>query len=144
MNSILTHAHSGLRWVALILLILAIINAFTSKTYEKKHKMINLFAMVVLHTQLLIGLVQYFGTSSKVQFIEGWMKNPLLRFYGMEHLAGMLIAIIVVTIGHSKSKKGSTPEEKYKPIKLWYVVGLILIVASIPWPFRAALGGEWF
>lgn len=144
MNSILTHAHSGLRWVALILLILAIINAFTSKTYEKKHKMINLFAMVVLHTQLLIGLVQYFGTSSKVQFIEGWMKNPLLRFYGMEHLAGMLIAIIVVTIGHSKSKKGSTPEEKYKPIKLWYVVGLILIVASIPWPFRAALGGQWF
>jgi membrane protein DedA with SNARE-associated domain len=144
MNSILTHAHSGLRWVALILLILAIINAFTSKTHEKKHKMINLFAMVVLHTQLLIGLVQYFGTSSKVQFIEGWMKNPLLRFYGMEHLAGMLIAIIVVTIGHSKSKKGSTPEEKYKPIKLWYVVGLILIVASIPWPFRAALGGEWF
>lgn len=144
MNSILTHAHSGLRWVALILLILAIINAFTSKTYEKKHKMINLFAMVILHTQLLIGLVQYFGTSSKVQFIEGWMKNPLLRFYGMEHLAGMLIAIIVVTIGHSKSKKGSTPEEKYKPIKLWYVVGLILIVASIPWPFRAALGGEWF
>ena len=144
MNSILTHAHSELRWVALILLILAIINAFTSKTYEKKHKMINLFAMVILHTQLLIGLVQYFGTSSKVQFIEGWMKNPLLRFYGMEHLAGMLIAIIVVTIGHSKSKKGSTPEEKYKPIKLWYVVGLILIVASIPWPFRAALGGEWF
>ena len=144
MNSILTHAHSGLRWVALILLILAIINAFTSKTYEKKHKMINLFAMVVLHTQLLIGLVQYFGTSSKVQFIEGWMKNPLLRFYGMEHLAGMLIALIVVTIGHSKSKKGSTPEEKYKPIKLWYVVGLILIVASIPWPFRAALGGQWF
>ena len=144
MNSILTHAHSGLRWVALILLILAIINAFTSKTYEKKHKMINLFAMVILHTQLLIGLVQYFGTSSKVQFIEGWMKNPLLRFYGMEHLAGMLIALIVVTIGHSKSKRGSTPEEKYKPIKLWYVVGLILIVASIPWPFRAALGGEWF
>ena len=83
---------------------------------KKKHKMINLFAMVILHTQLWIGLVQYFGTSSKVQFIEGWMKNPLLRFYGMEHLAGMLIAIIVVTIGHSKSKKGSTPEEKYKLI----------------------------
>jgi len=79
MNSILTHAHSGLRWVALILLLLAIVNAFTSKTYEKKHKLINLFAMVTLHTQLLIGLVQYFVTSQKVQFIDGWMKNPLLR-----------------------------------------------------------------
>jgi NADH:ubiquinone oxidoreductase subunit 2 (subunit N) len=144
MNSILTHAHSGLRWVALILLVLAIVNAFTSKTYEKKHRMINLFAMVLLHTQLLIGLIQYFGTSTKVQFIEGWMKNPLLRFYGMEHILLMIIAIAFVTIGHSKSKKGTTPEEKFKPIKLFYLIGLILILAGIPWPFREALGGGWF
>jgi hypothetical protein len=144
MNSILTHAHSGLRWVALILLLLAITNAFTSKTYEKKHRLINLFAMVTLHTQLLIGLVQYFVTSQKVQFIDGWMKNPLLRFYGMEHILLMIIAIVLVTIGHSKSKKGATPEEKFKPIKLWYVIGLVLILAAIPWPFRAALGGGWF
>jgi hypothetical protein len=144
MNSILTHAHSGLRWIALILLLLAIVNAFTSKTYEKKHRMINLFAMVSLHTQLLIGLIQYFGTSTKVQFIEGWMKNPLLRFYGMEHILLMIIAIVLVTIGHSKSKKGATPEEKFKPIKLWYVIGLLLILAAIPWPFRTVLGGGWF
>jgi hypothetical protein len=144
MNSILTHAHSGLRWVALILLLLAIVNAFTSKTYEKKHRLINLFAMVTLHTQLLIGLVQYFVTSQKVQFIDGWMKNPLLRFYGMEHILLMIIAIVLVTIGHSKSKKGTTPEEKFKPIKLWYVIGLLLILAAIPWPFRTVLGGGWF
>jgi heme A synthase len=144
MNSILTHAHSGLRWVALILLLLAIVNAFTSKTYEKKNKMINLFAMVTLHTQLLIGLVQYFVTSQKVQFIDGWMKNPLLRFYGMEHILLMIIALVLVTIGHSKSKKGTTPEEKFKPIKLWYVIGLLLILAAIPWPFRTVLGGGWF
>lgn len=144
MNSILTHAHSGLRWVALILLLLAIVNAFTSKTYEKKHRLINLFAMVTLHTQLLIGLVQYFVTSTKVQFVDGWMKNPLLRFYGMEHILLMIIAIVLVTIGHSKSKKGTTPEEKFKPIKLWYVIGLLLILAAIPWPFRTVLGGGWF
>lgn len=144
MNSILTHAHSGLRWVALILLLLAIVNAFTSKTHEKKHRLINLFAMVTLHTQLLIGLVQYFVTSTKVQFVDGWMKNPLLRFYGMEHILLMIIAIVLVTIGHSKSKKGTIPEEKFKPIKLWYVIGLLLILAAIPWPFRTVLGGGWF
>jgi 4-hydroxybenzoate polyprenyltransferase len=144
MNSILTHTHSGLRWVALILLLLAIVNAFTSKEYDKKHRLINLFAMVSLHTQLLIGLIQYFGTSTKVQFIEGWMKNPLLRFYGMEHILLMIIAIVLVTIGHSKSKKGTTPEEKFKPVKLFYLIGLILILAGIPWPFREVLGGGWF
>jgi NADH:ubiquinone oxidoreductase subunit 2 (subunit N) len=144
MNSILTHAHSGLRWVALILLLLAIINAFTSKTFEKKHKMINLFTMITLHTQLIIGLVQYFITSGKVKFFDGWMKEAAFRFYGMEHLMGMLIAIVLITVGYSKSKRGTTDSEKFKPIKLFYLIGFILIIASIPWPFRTALGGSWF
>ena len=144
MNSILTHAHSGLRWVAIILLLLAIINAFTSKTFEKKHKMINLFTMITLHTQLIIGLVQYFITSGKVKFFDGWMKEAAFRFYGMEHLLGMLIAIVLITMGYSKSKRGATDLEKFKPIKLYYVIGFILIIASIPWPFRTALGGSWF
>lgn len=144
MNSILTHAHSGLRWVAIILLLLAIINAFTSKTFEKKHKMINLFTMITLHTQLIIGLVQYFITSGKVKFFDGWMKEAAFRFYGMEHLLGMLIAIVLITVGYSKSKRGVTDSEKFKPIKLFYLIGFILIIASIPWPFRTALGGSWF
>jgi hypothetical protein len=144
MNSILTHAHSGLRWVAIILLLLAIVNAFTAKTFEKKHKMINLFTMITLHTQLIIGLVQYFITSGKVKFFDGWMKEAAFRFYGMEHLMGMLIAIVLITVGYSKSKRGTTDSEKFKPIKLFYLIGFILILASIPWPFRTALGGSWF
>ncbi len=126
MNSILNHAHSGLRWVVLILLLLAIANAFTAKTYEKKHKMINLFALITVHTQLLIGLVQYFFTSSKTNFSSGWMKVELYRFYGMEHLVGMLIAIVLITVGYSKSKKAATDAEKFKKIKVFYLVGLIL------------------
>ena len=144
MNSILTHAHSGLRWVAIILLLLAIVNAFTAKSFEKKHKMINLFTMITLHTQLIIGLVQYFITSGKVKFFDGWMKEAAFRFYGMEHLMGMLIAIVLITVGYSKSKRGTTDSEKFKPIKLFYLIGFILIIASIPWPFRTALGGSWF
>ncbi|MFZ9586249.1 MAG: hypothetical protein ACO29U_01505 [Crocinitomicaceae bacterium] len=144
MNSILTHAHSGLRWVAIILLLLAIVNAFTAKTFEKKHKMINLFTMITLHTQLIIGFIQYFVSSGKVSFVEGWMKEATFRFYGMEHLAGMLVAIILITLGYSKSKRGTTDAEKFKPIKLFYLIGFILILASIPWPFRTALGGSWF
>jgi membrane protein DedA with SNARE-associated domain len=106
--------------------------------------MINLFALITVHTQLLIGLVQYFFTSSKTNFSSGWMKVELYRFYGMEHLVGMLIAIVLITVGYSKSKKAATDAEKFKKIKVFYLVGLILILASIPWPFRTALGGSWF
>ena len=139
----LVSAHSGLRWIALLLLLLAIINAFTAKNYEKKHRLVNLFSMITFHTQLVLGIILYF-LSDKVQFTEGWMKQAMYRFYGMEHLTGMLLAIIAITIGHSKSKKAADAASKFKAIKLWYVLALILVVAFIPWPFRTELAAGWF
>jgi hypothetical protein len=140
----LVHSHSGLRWLVLGLLIYAIYNAATNKTsYEKRDKMINLFAMISLHIQLLLGLILYY-TSGNVSFESGWMKNAVTRFYGMEHLLGMLLAIIVVTVGRKMAEKQEEPEQKNKKILVWYTIGLVLILASIPWPFREALNGSWF
>ena len=71
MYNALSHMHSGLRWIALILLIFAIFNAVTRKKtglYEKKDKLINLFTMISLHIQLLTGLILYF-ISTKVHFV---------------------------------------------------------------------------
>jgi NADH:ubiquinone oxidoreductase subunit 2 (subunit N) len=140
---ILVRAHSGLRWVVLGLLVYAIFNALRKKDfYAKSDRLVNMFAMVSLHIQLVIGLILYF-TSAKVSFVEGWMKNQLLRFYGMEHILLMIIAIVLVTIGHAKAKRASEPSKKHKTILLFYAIGLILIIASIPWPFRQ-LGAGWF
>ncbi|MBI1837815.1 MAG: cytochrome B [Flavobacteriia bacterium] len=142
----LIHIHSGLRWIALILLVIAIFNAVASKRkgeYLKKDKMINLFAMISLHTQLLIGIILMF-TSGKVSFASGWIKNPMSRFYGMEHIAGMLIALVIITIGRKKAEKITAPIQKHSKIVTWYLIGLLIILASIPWPFRSALGGQWF
>ena len=140
----LVHAHSGLRWLVLGLLLYAIFNAIgkSKSSYEKRDKMVNLFAMISLHIQLLLGLILYF-TSPKVSFASGWMKDAALRFYGMEHLIGMLAAIVVVTVGRKFAEKQESAILKNKKIALWYVIGLVLIIASIPWPFRG-LGGQWF
>jgi NADH:ubiquinone oxidoreductase subunit 2 (subunit N) len=140
---ILVRTHSGLRWIVLGLLIYAIFNALRKKDfYAKSDRLVNMFAMVSLHIQLVIGLILYF-TSEKAKFIDGWMSNPIHRFYGMEHILLMIIAIILVTIGHAKAKRASEPAKKHKTIILFYAIGLILILASIPWPFRQ-LGAGWF
>ena len=147
MNSALLHAHSGLRWIALFLLVFAIFNAAKSQNtgkYLKKDKMINLFAMIFMHIQLLIGLILYF-TSGKVSFTEGWMKNSLLRFFGMEHILLMVLAIVVITMGRSKAeKKLKGTRDKHRKILVSYTIGLLIVLIAIPWPFRAALGGAWF
>ncbi len=143
----LLHAHSGLRWIALLLLLFAIFNAFRSQAsgrYEKKDKMINLFAMVVLHVQLLIGLALFFiNERNRVQFSGDWISNASLRFYGLEHLIGMLIAIVIITFGRKKAENLKNTRDKHRRIMISYSIGLIIILLSIPWPFRN-LGGAWF
>jgi hypothetical protein len=142
----LTHTHSGLRWIALVMIIWAIINAILRKNsgeFSKNDKILNLLAMLTLHIQLVLGLVLYFF-SGKVNFSRGWMKQELFRFYGMEHFAGMLAAIVLVTIGYSKAKRSEAAIQKHKYTLRFYALGLILILVFIPWPFRTALLGNWF
>ncbi len=141
------HAHSGLRWIALILIIIAVVNAFIglkqSKDFSKKDKMINLFTLIFFHIQLLIGLALFF-TSPKVQFTSGFMKETILRFFAIEHPLMMLIAIALVTVGYSKSKKELDSSKKFRKIVLFYTLALIITLIAIPWPFRTELGAAWF
>jgi hypothetical protein len=139
----LSHAHSGLRWVLLALLILAIVNSFSRKEYAKKDRLIYLFTMIFAHVQLTLGIVMYF-ISPKVQFVSGMMKEPMWRFYGVEHLIGMILAVVLLTIGKKKSESTELPGDKHGRIRLYYTVSLILIIAFIPWPMREALGGSWY
>jgi len=133
------HAHSGLRWIVLILIIVNVVNAMGgTKIFTDKDKRLSLFALIATHTQALLGLYLYY-TSPKVQFSESTMSNSMLRFFTMEHTLMMLIAIILVTLGNRWAKKGAT-----KKVFWHYLIALLIILAAIPWPFREMLGGSWF
>lgn len=146
MYNMLKHAHSGLRWIALVLLIAAVVTAFlkwkNNNGYAEGNRKLFMFSMIFLHIQLLIGGALYF-ISPYVQFTADTMKNSVTRFYTVEHITMMILAAVLVTIGHSKSKKHSDATAKYKSVFVFYTIGLLLILAAIPWPFRG-LGGAWF
>lgn len=139
------HTHSLLRWVALIFILLATITAFLrwkrKGGFGLQGKFLNLFTMISFHLQLVIGLVLYF-ISDKVVFGAETMSNKIYRFYTVEHISLMLIAIILVTIGHSKAKKASSDQAKNRRTWFFFGIALILVLASIPWPFRG-LGAGW-
>ncbi len=143
MYNILKHAHSGLRWIVLALLIAAIIVAFKKMSNKDTdhQKQPFLFNLIGIHIQTLIGLILYF-ISPKVSFAEGFMKVSELRFYAVEHISMMIIAAIIITIGYSKGKRQDAPQ-RYKTLFIFNLIGLIIILASIPWPFRG-LGAGWF
>lgn len=146
MYSILTHAHSGLRWLVLLFLVLAIVNAArkmgnAQASFGATDKRLSLFALIFTHIQLILGLILYF-ISPKVQFSAETMSDSILRFYTVEHLSLMLIAIVLITVGYSKAKR-QEGGKKFKTTFWYYLIGLVLILVSIPWPFRG-LGAGWF
>lgn len=143
----LIHAHSGLRWILLILLIITIVNAFKKWKANNKYlaldNKLSLMTMIVLHIQMLIGFALYF-MSPKVMFKGLDMGNTLIRFFTIEHILGMLIAIVLITVGRIRAKKLTTDTLKHKKTFIMFFIAFIVLMLTIPWPFRAALGVSWF
>ena len=139
MYQTLQSLHSTLAYIALAVLLLAVINAIyglsNKKLFTTKDLRLSLFALIFSHIQLLIGLILYFVSEKgfKAFEIEGAMKNPELRLTMLEHPLINIIAIVLITIGWSKHKKQESQNGKFKKIAVFYTLGLILILSRLPW-----------
>lgn len=146
MYPILVHLHSGFRWVLLITLVLALIQVAGklsgNHSFTDKDKKMPLFAFISCHIQLLVGIILYL-ISPKVVFSAEAMKNAMSRFFLVEHTTTMLLAIVIISVGYILAKKAAPEKKAFKLIFWTYLIGLILILASIPWPFMG-YGTSWF
>ncbi|MFH0999708.1 MAG: cytochrome B [Bacteroidota bacterium] len=134
----LLHTHSAFRYLILVVLIFTLAKAFAGtinkSSYSKLHDRLALISMILIHIQLIIGLILYF-VSPKVNFsdISATMKIPAIRYYTVEHLILMLIAIALITIGRMLSKKQQLDYEKFKTISLYYGIALLIILLTVYW-----------
>lgn len=145
METGLLHLHNLLRWVILVLLVLSVLKSYSgmksNKTFTAGDKKIWLFTMISAHITLVLGLYQWtlgrFGLFTYIK-PEGvsMMKDPTLRYFQMEHPVMMIVAIVLITLGYGMSKKSVSDVDKFKKAYKYFLVALILILVSIPWPFR--------
>jgi len=141
MYSTIQNLHSYWAYLVLLILILATVNAlikfFGKKEYEAKDFRISLFALIVSHIQLLIGLILYFVSPRLSLFSElgmsGVMGDSINRLYLVEHPLINIIAVALITIGYSKHKKKLTSTPKFKTIAIFYTIALLLFLSRIPW-----------
>ncbi len=139
----LIHLHNVLRWVILILLLISLIQTFTKNGGIQKT---SLWLLIAAHITLILGLFQYFNSptvgfhliESKGGFGEV-MKDSFARFWVVEHIAAMILAIGFITVARGKAKKLN-----FNAAKWLYLVALILLLAAVPWPFREGIGRAWF
>lgn len=140
MYAVLKTIHSYWAYLVLLILVVAIINAFVGKSsgrdFGAKDLRISLFGLIFSHIQLLIGLILYFVSPWFNQWSEmgmGIMKNAETRLYLVEHPITNILAIALITMGWSMHKRQSLSAKKFLRIGLFYSLGLLLLLSRIPW-----------
>lgn len=153
---ILLVVHSFIRWIILFLLVYNVVNSFykasSQKLYIASDAKWNLFLLIFAHVNLVIGLIQYFfGPKGFIFFKEfgaaETMSNSVMRFWAVEHIAGMLIAVVIITISRGIAKKSLADGKSshHKNLGIIYLIALLIIIAVIPFPFRASFHDyPWF
>ena len=145
----LLHLHNFLRWLVLLFALLVIIRSLGGmgggKTFAAGDKRMALFLLISCDIQLLLGLALYFMKNWVTVLTSGGvMASKYNRFFAVEHLAGMLIAIILVHIGYSNIKKDIPDSSKFKMLFWYTLIALVIICITIPWPFREIVGRPLF
>ena len=135
------HLHDALRWLLLVSLVITLIKYIAGwighQPWKKVDRILGIVFVALMDLQMLIGLVLYFFLSplTKIAFsnMGAAMKNADLRFYAVEHLSIMLLAVVLVHIGSAKSKRALPDVSKFKIATIFYLISLALIIAGIPW-----------
>lgn len=129
MYSFLLHFHSGLRY----LLILAIVTLLVSVAYSllgkknilKAHHTLSLILMILAHLQFLFGLI-LFGISPMVD-LNNMFKDDHTRYWSLEHISMMLVAIILITLARITSKKAENSLKKLRKL-FWFNLSAVVVI----------------
>lgn len=135
--NIVFHAHSGLRWLVLagvvLILIKSIVGLISNGSYGKFDKILGSATVGFMDLQLLLGLVLYFGYSGYTKNLTFNMEDAEVRFWSVEHLLLMLLAIVSAHVGKVISKRSDDPSVQFKFQAIFFGLSLVLMIVGIPW-----------
>ncbi|HNP32535.1 MAG TPA: hypothetical protein PKN96_04535 [Flavobacterium sp.] len=128
--------HSGWAYLALLLLVVAVVNSLmgmsSKREFTSKDRKIAMFALIATHIQLVVGLILYFVSPLGKAALD-LIKDANFRLTAIEHPFVNILAIILITIGWSRHKRTTESKAKFKSIAIFYGLGLLFILSRIPW-----------
>src|SRR6266540_474783 len=134
--------HSTLRWVVLALALVALVRAIGGVARQRDwlpaDQSVGAWFTGSLDLQMLLGLVLYFFLSPFTREAFGdfgaAMRNAPLRFFAVEHLTGMIVAIALAHVGRARTKKVGDAQSRHKSALIFYGLAVVVMLLSIPWP----------
>ncbi|MPR37021.1 hypothetical protein [Salmonirosea aquatica] len=151
MYPIILALHSLVRWLVLISLLYALFLAYRGwlgqRTFTKHDDTVRHTTATIAHLQFMLGLTLYFISPIVNYFLHHFqeaMHERQIRFFGMEHITMMLIGIALISVGSAKAKRKAEDRDKFKTMAIWFTIGLLIILSSIPWAFSPLISRPYF
>jgi hypothetical protein len=144
----LLHLHNVTRWLVVLAAIYAIVvsvrGLVSNKPWTKGDQRAGLIYSSLLGVQLILGLILYVISpvvQSGLRDMATAMQNSQIRFFVVEHITLMILAVIVAQLGYSLSKRAATDKAKFTRSSVGYVLATALVLFGIPWwrPFFPGL-----
>jgi fructose-specific phosphotransferase system IIC component len=141
--SILLPLHSILRWVVILLAVVtigrALIGWLGKKPWTQLDNRLSSFFTIGFDIQILIGLILYFISpvnQAALRNFSGAMRNADMRFYAVEHIFMMILALGIAHAGRTLSRKAKDAFKKHRNAAIFYILAILLVLAAIPWATR--------
>jgi mono/diheme cytochrome c family protein len=136
------YAHSYLRWVVLVLAVVVIGRAWMGerrdRPWSSPDERLHAALVGLVDLQFLLGLLLevFLSPITRALFANpaAGMKDPVLRFFGVEHMVGMVLAVAAVHVGRVASKHAPTPRGRHRRLWVSTTVALVLMILATPWP----------
>lgn len=143
MTDAVLYLHSITRYLVLIALLgvifQSVVGLAQSRPYGKLENKAGLFLLIFTHSQFLLGVVLYF-ISPIVIFSGASMKDAIARYWLVEHSLMMVIAVVLITIARTTSKKMKSDVAKHKRLLIFNVLALLIIMVAISMSGRGFFG----
>lgn len=141
MYTFMLFSHNIFRWLLLVAGVVAVVMAFVGwlgkKDWSKRDNSVGLVYIILMDVNVLLGFILYLFLSPLTQaaFADfgAAMGNSTLRFFAVEHIFGMLLALVFAHVGRSFSKKAGEPLKKHRTAAIWFTLSLVAVLAMIPW-----------
>lgn len=138
MYPILNTLHSYNRYLLMAALVFVLFRSISGwlgkKPYEKADNAAGAALLGLAHLQLLLGLILYSispRTQAAFDDMATAMKNATLRYFAVEHITAMVIAVVLIQVGRTLSKKAQDDTGKHKKAAIYTIIATVIILGSL-------------
>lgn len=136
-------AHNLMRWVVLVLAIFALVRIFWGlfgkRQFAETDRKALSFYTIGMDVQLVLGLLLYFVfspiTTTALGNMGAAMGDSRVRFFAVEHMAMMIIAVVLAHVAAVMARRASTDASKFRRAAVWDTLSVVVLLLAIPWPF---------